>query len=112
MKVRLKWLAIGLAAGLVLAVPFAAHADDDDEDHDVARELYEHGEIRALSEILPMVGKRTPGDVVAVDLVEVGSRWVYRFQVVTPDGRRVIVDVDAGAGTFGMRKTTDEGARG
>ncbi len=73
MKVRLKRLAIGLAAGLVLAAPFAAHADDDDEDHDVARELYEHGEIRALSEILPMVGKRTPGDVVAVDLVEVGE---------------------------------------
>jgi uncharacterized membrane protein YkoI len=96
MNVRLKRLAISLAAGLVLTAPFAVHADDDDEDHDVARELYEHGEIRPLSEILPMVGKRTPGDVVAVDLVGVGNRWVYRFQVVTPEGRRVIVDVDAG----------------
>lgn len=97
----LKRLAIGLAAGLVLVVPFAVQADDDnDDDHDVARELYEQGEIRALSEIMPMVGKRTPGDVVAVDLVEVGNRWVYRFQVVTPDGRRVIVDIDAGAGNF------------
>jgi uncharacterized membrane protein YkoI len=97
----LKRLAIALAAGLVLSAPVAVRADDDDDDdHDVARELYEHGEIRALSEIMPMVGTRTPGDVVAVDLVEVGDRWVYRFQVVTPAGRRVIVDVDAGAGTF------------
>jgi uncharacterized membrane protein YkoI len=99
--------AIGFAA-LLLAAPSIAGADDDndDDDHDLARELYEHGEIRALSQILRTVGERAPGDVVAVDLVKLDNRWVYRFQVVEADGRRVIVDVDAGAGI--IREESDD----
>jgi uncharacterized membrane protein YkoI len=85
-------------SGLLLVAPAASRADDDD-DHDVARELYEQGEIHALSDIMRTVRDRIAGDIVAVDLVAEGKRWVYRFQVVTPDGRRVFVDVDAGAGT-------------
>ncbi|HZP20755.1 MAG TPA: PepSY domain-containing protein [Bauldia sp.] len=76
-------------------MPVAAAAEDD-SDHDLARDLYERGEILPLSEILAALGRRMPGDVVAVDLVRVGGRWVYRFQVVGPDGRRATVDLDAG----------------
>ena len=100
-----KRLAMAAMSGLLLVVPVVVRADDDD-DHDVARELYEHGEIHALSDIMRVVGDRIAGDIVAVDLVAEGQRWVYRFQVVTPDGRRVFVDVDAGAGT--VRKGEDD----
>ncbi|WP_292064892.1 PepSY domain-containing protein [Mesorhizobium sp.] len=89
--------ALGMA-GLIWATPFAARAQDDDDDHDRARDLYERGEIEGLADILSVVRAKAPGDIVAVDLIRVGGKWVYRVQVVAADGRRRIVDVDAGAG--------------
>lgn len=101
MKSPLKCLAMVGLYGLVLAGPLAAHADgDDDGDHDRARDLYERGEIKGLSNILAVVRAEAPGDIVAVDFIRMGDRWVYRFQVVAADGRRTIVDVDAGAGVL------------
>lgn len=86
----------GLAA-MTLAVPLVARADDDDDDHDRARELFEHGEIAALYDILRQVRAQAPGEVVAVELVRENDKWFYRFQVIAPDGRRSTVDVDASA---------------
>lgn len=104
MKTSLRRLAMAGIAGLsllALAVPMAADAENDsDHDHDLARDLYEQGEIRALADILHVVGQQTPGQVVAVDLVKLNNRWVYRFQIVTADGRRQFVNVDAGAATL------------
>jgi uncharacterized membrane protein YkoI len=101
MKRQWKRLAVLGLAGLVLAMPLAARADEDDDgDHDRARDLYEHGEIKGLANILDIVRAKAPGDVVAVDLIRQANRWVYRFQVVGADGRRTTVDVDAGAGVI------------
>jgi uncharacterized membrane protein YkoI len=110
MKTTLKRLAVLALAGLVLAMPLAARADDDEDDdgdHDRARDLYEHGEIRGLASILNTVRAKAPGDVIAVDLIRTSDRWVYRFQVVAADGRRRIVDVDAGAGVVMHREDDD-----
>ncbi len=93
-------IAAPVMAKSVLAQSVTTVADDDDDDHDLARDLHEGGEIRALSEILRKVGESVPGEIVAVNLVRVSDRWVYRIQVVTSDGRRSIVDVDAGKGTM------------
>jgi len=101
MKTTLKRVVMVGLAGLVLARPLAARAEvDDDGDHDRARDLYERGEIKGLSNILGVVRAAAPGDIVAVDFIRIGERWVYRFQVVAADGRRRIVDVDAGAGVL------------
>lgn len=101
MMVNLTRLAMLGLAGLVLAQPLAARADEDDDgDHDRARDLYEHGEIKGLSNILDIVRAQAPGDIVAVDLIRKANKWVYRFQVVGADGRRKTVDVDAGAGVI------------
>ncbi len=108
MKTTLKRLAVLGLAGLVLAMPLAARADEDDDgDHDRARDLYEHGEIRGLASILDIVRAKAPGDIVAVDLIRASDRWVYRFQIVASDGRRRIVDVDAGAGVVMHREGDD-----
>jgi len=85
-------------AGLAAAMTLAASAVDD-KDHDLARDLYERGEIRALADIIATVNARDPGDIVGIDLVRQGDKWVYRFQIVGADGRRAMVDVDAGPGT-------------
>ena len=101
MRIQLKRLVVLGLAGLVLAMSAAADADEDDDgDHDRARDLYEHGEIKGLADILDVVRAKAPGDVVAVDLIRKANRWVYRFQVVDADGRRRTVDVDAGAGVI------------
>jgi len=89
---------LGVAA-LALACPSAARSQDDDDDHDLARDLHEGGEIRALSEVLNDISRSTQGEVVAVNLVRTSSGWTYRIQIVTPDGRRSLVEVDAGKGT-------------
>jgi len=89
-----------MLAGLWLAAPHAALADEDG-DHDRVRELYEHGDIRALSTIIHEVNKRLPGDVVAVDLVRGKDGWLYRLQIVDANGNRSIVTVDADSDTEG-----------
>jgi len=89
--------ALGMAA-LVLASPLVVRAQDDDDDHDRARDLHERGEIEGLADIMAIVRAKAPGEIVAVDLIRAGDKWIYRFQVVAADGRRRIVDVDAGAG--------------
>jgi uncharacterized membrane protein YkoI len=99
MQARLKRLAMVGLAGLVLAMPAAARADDDN-DHDLARDLYEHGRIRPLFEIIRTVRAHTAGDIVAVDLAQAGEGWVYRFQIVAPDGRRQTLRVDAATGSI------------
>ena len=96
--VLMRLAALGIAA-LVLAMPLAAaKAQDDDDGHDRARDLYERGEIEGLADIMAIVRARAPGEIVAVDLIRAGGKWIYRFQVVAADGRRRTVDVDAGAG--------------
>jgi uncharacterized membrane protein YkoI len=105
MNARRTALLLAALTALVLAAPVSARADGDrrgddrDHDHDLARELYEHGEISALQDVLRELHSRVAGEVVSVDLVQVGEKWVYRFQVVAKDGQRSMVDVDASAGT-------------
>ena len=99
-----------ISAGILLATVLAAGpaaADDHghgrgngDDDHDLARELYEHGDIKPLSQILAAVSTHVPGDVVAIDLIQnKDDSWTYVVQVVTADGRRVVVNVDAASAT-------------
>lgn len=99
MGLRLPRILLFGVAALALALPFAVHAADEDDDHDLARDLHENGEIRALAEILQEVSRTVPGEIVAVDLVRGNDKWVYRIQLVTADGQRRIVEVDAGKGT-------------
>ena len=80
-------IALALESGIARA--------EGDHDHDLARDLFRHGEIRALSEILSVVHAAFPGDIVAVELVRVVDKWVYRFQVIDADGMRSTVDIDA-----------------
>ena len=91
----IKWLQIFVLVGALLGAVSAAHADDGGEDQDQARTLLRQGAIRPLAELLAQVQLQYPGDVVAVELLQLSGRWIYRLQVVAADGHRSIVDVDA-----------------
>lgn len=97
MTCRVEWLAAITFLAVAMVAPTVAVADEGEADHEVARELYARGEIKSLEDVLAGLKHGTSGDVVAVELVRVGPRWVYRFQVITADGHRSIVDVDAGS---------------
>jgi uncharacterized membrane protein YkoI len=81
-----------LCAALAFPAAALAHAD---RDHDQARDLFERGEILSLDDVMRAISARVPGEIVGVSLVEVDEHWVYRFQIVAPDGKRSTVDVDA-----------------
>lgn len=96
MRSRAKRLALFLVLGLCALAPTASWADDDG-DQDRARELYERGDIRGLSDVLEEVGERAPGDVVDVQLVQKKDKWLYRIQIVDSAGRRKTLLIPADA---------------
>lgn len=98
--------------GLLSLVPLQASADDGEDDggaewyeqphrhdHELAREARLRGEIRPIAGILDQVGEQVPGEVIGIEL-ERGKRagqrvWIYELKILTPDGRRLEVEVDA-----------------
>jgi uncharacterized membrane protein YkoI len=81
-----------LASGSVLAI-----ADDDDErDHEFARQALAEGRIRPLTEIMESFKAQFAGKIVGVELKAKAKKpIVYEFKVVTPDGKLKEVKVDA-----------------
>jgi uncharacterized membrane protein YkoI len=76
---------------LLAATP--ALAGDDDQDR--ARRALQAGEIRPLEEVLRAVRSVLPGDVVGVELDRDDGRWIYEIKVLSPDGHRREVEIDA-----------------
>ena len=68
----------------------------EDGDHDRALELYEHGEIHSLTDILSSLKDRIDGEIVDVTLDRRGDQWTYQLTVVTTGGQRTQVAIDAG----------------
>lgn len=74
-----------LAVTLAVAPVYVALAGKDD--HIEARELLRRGEIVPLAQILEVVQKRVPGDVIEVELEREDGLWEYKVKVLTPTGR-------------------------
>jgi uncharacterized membrane protein YkoI len=98
--------------GLLSLIPLQAGANDqaDDDgaaeneqpyrhDHELAREARLRGEIQPIAGILHQVGEQVPGEVIGIELERekhASQRiWIYELKILTPDGRRLEVEVDA-----------------
>ncbi len=104
-------LLMGIALAGLLAVGPALAGDHDTgpeghDDHDLARDLYEHGVIRSLEDVLSAVAAQVPGEVIGVDLVQSPTGWIYRVEVVTANGQRKVVRVDAERATVVTNATS------
>jgi uncharacterized membrane protein YkoI len=75
-----------------------ALADEDDDDHDQAREAVEHGAIAPLAEVLARPELKRMGELVHVRLDREDGRWIYRLRFVGADGRVREAKVDATLG--------------
>lgn len=62
---------------------------------DDAREALRKGKVMPLTAILEIVAKRQPGTVIAVDLETKHGRLIYEIDVITEDGRRRELRLDA-----------------
>lgn len=65
---------------------------------DDAREALRKGKVMPLTAILEIVAKRQPGTVIAVDLETKHGRLIYEIDVITEDGRRRELRLDARGG--------------
>lgn len=70
------------------------------EEHNHARDELELGTVMPFSEILEIVEARLGGRVLDVAFRDHGGGHVYRFDIITPDGRMTHVDVDAATGAI------------
>ena len=105
-----------LAVSLVLAIAFATapHAlagDDQPKDKDRfaedsgqrrdqydARKALLEGKILPLTRILAIVEKRVKGPVTEVELENDDNRFIYMVQVLSTDGHKVDLELDARTG--------------
>jgi len=84
-KIRARLSALVLAAAIGALSASLALADKDD--HVEARELLRRGAIVPLAQVLDVVAKRVPGDVIEVELErEDDGSWEYDVKVLTPTG--------------------------
>jgi uncharacterized membrane protein YkoI len=105
---RLRYFAMNAAIfATVIAVVLSlgtagAIADDDDaRDHERARKALLEGRMKSLSEITELVKPQFPGQIIGVELdSEDGGRFVYEFDVLTPKGKLLEIDVDAATGAI------------
>lgn len=65
---------------------------------DDAREALRKGKVMPLTAILEIVAKRQPGTVIAVDLEPRPTGLIYEIDVITEDGRRRELRLDARSG--------------
>lgn len=89
--VALLFLALGLAAGGLL------HADDRD-DHELARQALERGQVLPLRTVLDKVEREYQGQVLKVEFEEDDGRFYYEIRLLQKDGRMAKLEVDASDG--------------
>ena len=66
---------------------------------DDAREALKKGKVMSLTAILDIAAKREPGTVIAVELeTQRNGRLIYEIDVITDDGRRRELQIDARKG--------------
>lgn len=71
------------------------HDKDRSRDQDRARNALVQGEIRPLSAVLKAVRDKVPGEIIEIELDKEDKGWIYEVKVLTSNGRRKKVDVDA-----------------
>lgn len=81
-------MALCVAAGQTL------HAHDRD-DHDLAREALEQGQVLPLRSVLNKVEREHRGQVLKIEFERDDGRFVYKIRLLQSDGRMAKLKVDA-----------------
>lgn len=87
-----------LAVAMTATAP--ARADDDGDDHDLARRLLAEGQIRSLSAIVEEIKGQVPGEMLEVEFESENGLYKYEVKMLRPDGKVQEVEVDARTGAI------------
>ena len=88
---------------LVLAVPsattiYAQPRPGEDRTQDEAREAFLHQGIKPFAEIMAIARRRAAGEFVKIELKRKKHGWEYKVRILTPQGRRIEMKIDAMSG--------------
>ncbi len=97
MKTLTALILTGGALAAAAGIPAFAGDHDDDER---ARDAVRRAEVLPLAEILPAVEARLGGRVIEVEFERDDGRYLYEFELITPDGRILEAEVDAASGAL------------
>jgi len=94
---------VGVLGFAIIASPLhlASARDGKDSDHDCkgnqecALNALRQGQIKPLTEVLAAARAQVPGEVIKVELDRDDGVWVYEIKILTPNGRRREVEIDA-----------------
>ena len=106
-------LPVLLLPGVWGATAYADHEMSDGhhrEDHELAREALRAGQILPLGKMLHVVNSRYPDDtVLEVELKHDDDRWLYVFKMLSTQGVRRKIAVDAAnGGIVGVKEKQHE----
>lgn len=81
---------------LLLAAGSALHAGERDrDDHELARQALERGQVLPLRTVLAKVEREYQGQVLKVEFEDNDGRYVYEIRLLQSDGRMARLTVDA-----------------
>lgn len=91
---KLRWLCGPFQAGL-LACALGLGAAVQADDHDLARQALESGQVLPLATVLGKLAREVPGQVLKVEFEREAGRFVYEIRLLQDDGRMAKLEVDA-----------------
>src|SRR3546814_17580905 len=94
-RVPIRCIAVAVAALVIAASALPLSADDD---HDRAREAVRSGRVLSLEAVLVAMRAEFAGQVLDVELEEEDGAMVYEIELLTPDGRKIELEYEAGTG--------------
>ncbi|MDP4622700.1 MAG: PepSY domain-containing protein [Hydrogenophaga sp.] len=76
-----------------------------DGDHERALQAVQSGQVLPLTQVLALVERTHPGQVLEVELESHDRQWQYEIKLLQPDGRLLKLKIDARSGSILKRKT-------
>ncbi|MEZ5701048.1 MAG: PepSY domain-containing protein [Burkholderiaceae bacterium] len=88
-------IAMAVLFALLASLPLAHARGGRGDDHERAHRAVQAGEVMPLEQVLALLAKDHPGQVLKIELEREDRLWVYEVKLLQPDGQLVKLLLDA-----------------